>query len=209
MPWITAYLSDAQLASINARLDKLINFSSLGLSNQDKQTRLLGEILVAVKSGGSVPSLAGIESLLSGIKFSLGRPGRLGLLQVGEDSMSKIIFEVALPGLAAPDVVKRELSVQIGTEPVSVVTLEGATLSDATVTNLKGTQDSPLHLELVDIDDAGNRSQPSVYDAVLADTFAPPAPGALGIKAIGEDFTVEPAPEPPAPPVEPPVEPTV
>lgn len=205
MPWINAYLTDYQINLLISRLDRIMANQALIATGQDRQTRTLEEIYHAVKTIGNGPSLTGIERLLSGIKFSLSRPGRLSIAQLGEDAMQKILFEVALPGLAAPDVVKRELTVQIA-GVVTTTVLEGATLNDATVGGLKGLQDAALHLELVDIDDAGNRSQPSVFDGVLVDTFAPPAPGQLGIKAIGEDFTED--PPPPAPEPEPVPEPT-
>lgn len=123
--------------------------------------------------------------------------------------MNVILFDISLPPASAPDVVRRELTVEIN--GVSVVhELPADTMSLA---GLQGPQGALVHLSLVDIDDADLRSPESVLDATLLDTVPPPQPGQIGIAMTGElvlPDPVEPEPVPEVPPVEPPpVEPTV
>ena len=97
--------------------------------------------------------------------------------------MSTISFKVLLPALTDSDVVNRELSVQVGDLPPDVRVL----LPDAVeATDYSGPQDAPVRLSLTDIDDAGNRSEASTLDVVLADVFAPAKPGELAIIETGE-----------------------
>lgn len=147
--------------------------------------------------------LASLRRSQASILFLLRPPGRLGIQINGEVSVNVILFDVTLPPAAAPDVVKRELTVTVAGASV-VHELPADTMSLA---GLQGPQDANLRLSLVDIDDAGNRSPESTLDVVLLDTFAPPKPGDLGVTVTGELVIadpVEPAPE--EPPVEPPVE---
>lgn len=93
-------------------------------------------------------------------------------------------FVINLPGVGAADVVERRLTVTIGAgEPQLLNPATDATES----IELSGNDNEPVHAELVDVDDAGNVSQPSTLDAILADTLPPPAPGAMGITVTGEE----------------------
>jgi hypothetical protein len=132
--------------------------------------------------------LDGLERKLDAVLRRLG-PGRLSIHVLGELQMSdKLSFVVYLPEKAAPDVVSRELTVTIKgkTEDVEVITLD----ADASeVPALLGAEGDTVTLSLVDIDNAGLRSEPSVLKAVLADTFPPPKPGVLGLEITGEVFS--------------------
>lgn len=122
-----------------------------------------------------------IDSLLYDLLLK-SKPGKIYILVTGERAMA-ITFKVVLPPVSAPDVVKRELSVKIGdADPIFTELAADATEVD----ELEGAQDAEVEVSLVDIDDAGNRSEASVATAVLADTFAPPKPGELGIELTGE-----------------------
>lgn len=104
----------------------------------------------------------------------------------------RIIYDVNLPSLATPsDVVTRELTIIIG-EDKTIVT---ADRNDTVVAGLEAPQDAHVRLELVDIDDSGNRSEASVYEFDALDTFAPPKPGEFGIVIVGEDINPSPCPE--------------
>ena len=99
--------------------------------------------------------------------------------------MSTINFKVLLPTLLdlAGDVVTRELSVSVGEQPPEIRSLpKDATEADG----YGGPQDSMAIVTLTDIDDAGNRSLPSVLNVVLTDTFPPNQPGELGLVQTGE-----------------------
>lgn len=101
--------------------------------------------------------------------------------------MDTLHFKVQLP--AEPggpnDIVGGQLDVTVnGNALPSIATAKGQT----EVAGLSGPQDANVHLAFRYKDDAGNLSDPSEADVVLADTFAPPAPGALGILVTGETF---------------------
>jgi hypothetical protein len=117
------------------------------------------------------------------IKFLVSRPGRLKVHVVKEeDGMLYFVFSLPVPGAA--DVATRELTVSIaGADPVTVSPAIGDTESQ----EFSGNDNDTIHAELVDIDDADNRSTPSVYEGVLTDTLAPPQPGELGVKVVREE----------------------
>lgn len=126
-----------------------------------------------------------IDATLRDILLRCSNPGPLRLVITGEDPMAdKILFQVVLPPKSAADVVRRELLVSFADGTEDLIEL---TASDTVTENLKGDQDSDVTLSLVDIDDAGNRSEPSVATFTLQDTVAPPQPGELGIKITGEE----------------------
>lgn len=97
-----------------------------------------------------------------------------------------LVYDVLLPA-AGVDVESRELTVTINGTAQPVLTPD----KFATTTRISVPQDSTIHLSLVDIDDAGNRSEPSTYDFVALDTLPPATPGALGVTLVGEEETPE------------------
>ena len=136
-----------------------------------------------------------IADALEAIRFIQNTPGHLSTVITAErkvTNMSIISFNIVLPPVVDSDVVARELVIQIdGVEP-EIVDL-GITETEV---GREGPQDAELRLELTNIDDAGNRSMPSILVAVLADTFSPAQPGELSIVATGERNEPEPEPEP-------------
>lgn len=112
------------------------------------------------------------------------------LIGVG-DMGDKIVYDVNLPSLSSPsDVVTRELTIRTG-QDVTVITVNKA---DTVIPGLEAPQDSHVVLELVDIDDAGNRSDAATYEFDAVDTFPPPKPGDFGVVIIGEDINPSPCP---------------
>lgn len=97
----------------------------------------------------------------------------------------KILFQVVLPPKSAADVVRRELLVSFADGTEDLIELAA---SDTVSETFKGDQDSEVTVSLVDIDDAGNRSEASVATFTLLDSVAPPAPGELGIQVTGEEL---------------------
>ena len=94
----------------------------------------------------------------------------------------KIIFRVVLPNASAADVKTREITVDIDGEVLCWVTdVVGTTSYEFT-----GPQGAQVCVTLVDIDDAGNRSEPASLTQQLTDNFAPPAPGAIGFEFVNE-----------------------
>ena len=111
------------------------------------------------------------------------KPGPILFIIAGEDQMAdKIIFRVVLPNASAADVKTREITVDIDGEVLCWVTdVVGPTSYEFT-----GPQGAQVCVTLVDIDDAGNRSEPASLTQQLTDNFAPPAPGAIGFEFVNE-----------------------
>lgn len=144
---------------------------------------------------------AGVESIAREIHkavFRLSSPGPLRFKLTGEKgtAMGDVIsFKVVLPTLADESVVSRELTVTVGDAAPVVQTVDKAATE---VDGLSGAQDATFTLSLVDIDEAGNRSQPSTLTDVLKDVFPPATPGVLSIAETGETRVADPV----APPTE-------
>ena len=120
---------------------------------------------------------------IAAIRFLLSRPGRMGIRFIKEEN-GMLSFVVVLPAPGAADVVTRELSVTIaGGTPVVINPAVYAIESQ----EFSGNDNDSVHLELVDVDDAGNLSTTSVLDTILIDTLAPPQPGEMGIRVTRED----------------------
>lgn len=129
----------------------------------------------------------------------VGKPGKVFFhISQGEKNMLK--FCVCLPPKSANDVQTRELCVSINDgEPVKKV-VDGDTLH---VDSFVGVQGDSVTGYLVDIDGAGNRSEPSLFSFELVDTIAPPMPGDVGLMVLEQvddppaepDTPVEPSPE--------------
>jgi hypothetical protein len=111
-------------------------------------------------------------------------PGPVKLFVRSEEPMSVLVFSLSLPPAGAPDVVKRELSIKIGDAAPTVTELDGG---QVLVEGLRGPQDAALEVSLIDIDDAGNRSEARVQQFALKDTVAPPEPGEMSLKVTGEE----------------------
>lgn len=111
----------------------------------------------------------------------LKKPGKVSITMFEGEGM--LSFVLTLPERSAKDVVARELTVSVdGVETVE--SLNGDSLESQAYSGL---DNAAVTGRLVDIDDAGNRSEPSEFTFVLADTIAPPAPGQVGLKVTAED----------------------
>lgn len=119
---------------------------------------------------------------LAYLRHTLSRPGRMRLRVTKEDDM--LHFVISLPPTGDLDTTTRELTVTVGTTaPVTV----NPALTDIESSEFSGNDTDAIHAELVDIDDVGNRSQPSVLDTILTDTMPPRQPGELGVRVTRED----------------------
>lgn len=88
--------------------------------------------------------------------------------------------QLQLPPPGAPDVVLRELTQVINGIQTVLNVEQGYTFL--------AEDGAMVSLSLVDIDDAGNRSEPSpTLTFTATDTIAPPTPGELGVTVIGEE----------------------
>lgn len=195
-----------QLGKVNTQLTTLSSdVTRLGSDEANRFVTLLQQLL------GLKGLLRRIEVRVKRIDLALTQPGALTLIAIGENGMDQISFQVQLPEPPPKpnDIVGGELLVVIGTTqlpPIST-TLGQSVVSGDSLVGAEGTTGTA---EFRYVDNAGNRSAPSTMPFTLSDTFAPVAPGTLGIIAVGETFE-EPAPVPtePTTPTEPtPTEPT-
>lgn len=112
----------------------------------------------------------------------LRTPEMVFLKVISEDG-SMLNFVLNLPPVGASDVVSRELTVKIGESDPVVSQLPGSAITSDT---MGGADNDPVVGQLVDIDDAGNRSGAKEFSFVLLDTLAPPTPGDVGLSVVSE-----------------------
>ena len=107
--------------------------------------------------------------------------GPLTVLSVKENE-NMLTYTIGIPAPGASDVVERELMVTRNGETTQL------TLAlDATEEIVEVEQGFEVELQLVDIDDAGNRSEPSVLSFTATDTVPPPKPADMTINSVTED----------------------
>jgi hypothetical protein len=112
-------------------------------------------------------------------------PGKLTLTVVSEDQIM-LQFVVDLPAKteAEFDVVSRKVEITIAGLELEPQTVPVETLE---VGPFNGQQGAAVTIAVFNVDDAGNVSlTPSELEAVLQDTFAPPSPGQIGLRCVGE-----------------------
>ena len=106
---------------------------------------------------------------------------------IGGIEMDQIRFVVTVPAEDTADVVKREVTVTLADGTVLTGEVSGRTSGESA--EFSGPQDSQVTISVVNVDDAGNKSEPRVKVETLLDTFAPPEPGEIGLRATGETTT--------------------
>lgn len=122
-----------------------------------------------------------IAIALESIAFQ-GRRAAVPKIIITREEDGMLTFSVQLGPKLAQDVVSRELSVTVN-ESTETRTLGP---DESVAEGFSGEDNAAVHVELVDVDDAGNRSEPGVLDAVLTDTLPPPQPNVLGIQVTSE-----------------------
>lgn len=101
-----------------------------------------------------------------------------------------LTYRVSIAEPTDADVVMRELTVyHLDTNASSVTTFPAAAVD---LGEINVPQGSNVAVEVVDIDDAGNRSTPARFEFVAADTIPPSQPGGLSIALVGEQESDEP-----------------
>jgi len=102
-----------------------------------------------------------------------------------------LTYRVSVGPVVDADVVTRELSVYVGgadvAREVRAYEPSATDLGDVIVE-----QGETVELRVVDIDDAGNRSEPAVLTFVAEDTLPPAQPGSLGVTLVSETKGEEP-----------------
>lgn len=135
------------------------------------------------------------------------RPAQPGAMYVfcEEFSMANLFrVRVLLPPVNGPDVAKRKLLRTMNDDPDTTVEL-GITTSEHETT-FKARQDDRVRLELRQVDDVGNVSEPSILDFTVIDTTPPAAPAEMSVtleELPDEDPAPVPTPDPEPTPDEP------
>lgn len=93
-----------------------------------------------------------------------------------------LTYKLTAAPVVDSDVVTRELRLVVNdAEPV----VREFSASETDLGTVDVPQGANVVLQLVDVDDAGNRSEPAVVEFVAADTLPPSQPG-LGVELVAE-----------------------
>lgn len=93
-----------------------------------------------------------------------------------------LTYKVTAAPVVDGDVVVRELRMVVnGAEPV----VREFTSADSDLGTIDVPQGAEVSLQLVDVDDAGNRSEPAEINFMANDTLPPQKPG-LGVELVAE-----------------------
>lgn len=111
------------------------------------------------------------------------KPGSVSINVLSEGEGSMLTFVLVLPEKSASDVESRELTVSVAGGESQVFSLSG---DETTSQEFDGEEGDVVSGSLVDIDNAGNRSEAREFSITLVDTIAPPQPGEVGVKVVSE-----------------------
>jgi hypothetical protein len=95
-----------------------------------------------------------------------------------------LIYSVTASAPSAADVVERRLTVEVSGQEAVSTTHPG---EETNLGEIAVPQDSTARLSLVDVDDAGNVSEPAVFEFTAVDTIPPAAPGQFGVTLVREE----------------------
>lgn len=95
-----------------------------------------------------------------------------------------LTYRVSAGPVVDGDVVKRLLTLTINGEDQGTAELPATAAADLSV--FSAPQDAVVVLKLVDVDDAGNESEPAVFEFTAKDTIPPAKPGSLGVTLESE-----------------------
>lgn len=99
-----------------------------------------------------------------------------------------LVYEVSCAAPVDHDVVERRLTVRVNGEVVSTDVYASSATSLGERSFVEGDN---VVLTLVDVDDAGNYSEPAMVEFVAADTLPPSTPG-LSVLLVRENPAVDP-----------------
>lgn len=123
--------------------------------------------------------------VLQSISKKPAAPVVLGVVQIRSDeNMADVLSYTVTAALPVDaDVISRALTVVVNGEDMGTSSVPG-NMTELGV--FSAPQGADVTLTLVDIDNAGNNSEPAVYSFVATDTIAPAQPGGLGVTLTGE-----------------------
>jgi hypothetical protein len=113
----------------------------------------------------------------------LRKPGMV-FIRIYSEEGGVMKFKLVLPAPGAADVVSRKLTVAIGSDTPIEASLDGSALESLEMSAADG---AIVAGSLVDVDDAGNASDPSTFSFVITDTIPPPAPGLVGLVITSDE----------------------
>jgi hypothetical protein len=121
---------------------------------------------------------------------SLKPPGMPGIPRLStfleENGMLKFNVTVpAEPASQSAEVVSRDVTIAVGDSPAATENFAGS--GDLSLGPYSAEQNTLVIVDVVNIDDAGNRSEPRHAELTLVDNFPPAAPGEVGITVTGEE----------------------
>lgn len=115
----------------------------------------------------------------------LATPVGLSVVKLRSDIMANNLrYSVSVAAPVDADVVKRVLTVGVDYTDRDPVEFDGTTTD---LGEIVVPQDSQVTLTLVDVDDAGNESEPARLAFTATDTLPPQQPGALGVMLVSEE----------------------
>lgn len=127
-----------------------------------------------------------VETLTRKLFPPIERPGLLTFRVTSErstDMADKLKFVVSVPA-AEGDVVRRALAVTLPDGSVQTSQLAGKDAAESD--EFEVDQDSIVKVSVVNVDDAGNESEPRVAEFTIKDTIPPAQPGELTVRVTGE-----------------------
>jgi hypothetical protein len=128
--------------------------------------------------------IATLTSAIRGLAMSHRKPLVWVRLSFMEPTSMALVYTVSAGPAVDADVTGRQLTVVVNGEVLSTIELAG---SATDLGEIKVEQNANVALSLVDIDDAGNRSQAAVLDFVATDTIPPAQPGLFGVTLAREE----------------------
>jgi hypothetical protein len=127
--------------------------------------------------------------LLRGLNISVSVPvGLRVVLQRGETMANVLTYRVSVNAPVDGDVVSRELTVTVNGVELMVVNAVG---NATDLGSVDVPQDALVVLSLVDVDDAGNKSEPATVEFTAVDTLAPAQPGGFNVTLVSEKVVVD------------------
>jgi hypothetical protein len=127
-----------------------------------------------------------IVSELRRANMRMNRPYAVRLTLIRRLEFSDmLVYGVSAGPAVDPDVVARRLSITVNGETISTP-VEFAADSTA-LGEVRAPQGATVVLSLVDVDDAGNVSEPAVVEFTANDTIPPTIPGGLGVALLREE----------------------
>lgn len=125
-----------------------------------------------------------LVSELRRLAFKMGGPPHAFRVSLIRMESEMLIYSVTAGPAVDSDVATRRLTVTINGEVSSAVDHPASTTSFG---EIAAPQDASVVVTLVDVDDAGNESQPSFFEFTAKDTIPPSQPGSLGVTLVREE----------------------